>query len=549
MLGAIVTSYRTSLRLKISVPVTLALLLTVGVLMLVSDAILGATIERSAIDSAQQIGVLLADERNVAGDIAGGTTGALESRLRAVRRSVRDVVAIAAYARRDGCPGFTRVQQSSALPAEAFALPPALAENAPLSSAVDARTSAGRPLLVVTVPVTDAPIHDAGTESAAEPRGNRIGSIVVAYSLHDASVRKWQYQLVLLTLAAALLLFVLSLSSRLTSRVLRPLRSVLRAMARLADGHSGERVEVFDRDEIGELSRHFNAMAAQLEANRAEIERYAAELEDRVEQRTAELSRANEELRTLDLAKDAFLSNISHEMRTPLTSILASTEILADYVDEDPATRAEFVEIIHQEAQRLASIINSVLDLVQLEAESARIERSDVDLAPLLSDVVAAFEPRARKRSVQLGLRILRERLPVHCDPDRIASVCNHLLDNALKFSPAGATVDVEATVDGGDCVIRFRDEGPGVDPAQVGRIFGKFGQGGTILTNKPQGVGLGLAISSRIAKAHDGSLSYEALPGWGATFVLRLPLLADDAAGVGQRDASASATARATIA
>ena len=147
---------------------------------------------------------------------------------------------------------------------------------------------------------------------------------------------------------------------------------------------------------------------------------------------------------------------------------------------------------------------------------------------PLLG-VFWARLARARPGAASRRLTLIRAGMertgaPIDCDPERIGRVLDGLLDNAVKFSPEGATVEARIGGDATWSEVRIRDEGPGLDPREADRVFGLFAQSGETMTAKPDGFGLGLPVARRIAEAHGGTISCEQESGFGATFVLRLP-------------------------
>jgi signal transduction histidine kinase len=343
----------------------------------------------------------------------------------------------------------------------------------------------------------------------------------------------WSILLVILGTATA------ALTAR---RLLRPLRDLSAAMRDVSEGKTDRRLATTTRDETGRLAVRFNAMTRAVERHRVEAARTRRELEHRVSVRTQELEQANSALRSLDRAKDSFLSNVSHEMRTPLTSILASVEILRKFDGGSPEERREFLAIVDEESRRLLELIDSVLEIAALEAAPLELERGSVAIEALVDAALRRAQPGAEERGLVL-IRSGHERAgkPIDCDAARIGRVLDGLLDNAVKFSPEGATVEVRIDGDATWSEVRIRDEGPGLDPREVDRVFGLFAQAGETMTAKPDGFGLGLPVARRIAEAHGGTITCEREPGFGATFVLRLPQRAPAALAEASRPKAAS--------
>ncbi len=253
---------------------------------------------------------------------------------------------------------------------------------------------------------------------------------------------------------------------------------------------------------------------------------------------TAELRAANERLQELDRMKDDFISTVTHELRTPLTSIRAFTEILHDNPGLDAAERERFLTIIIQESERLTRLINQVLDLAKLESGRAEWQVSAIDLRAVVQDSIDATGQLFRARNVRLTTRQPKGDFVVNADRDRLVQVLINLLSNAAKFAPADVgRVEVELAAAGGALRVTVADNGPGVRVEDQKVIFEKFRQAGDVMTDRPQGTGLGLPISRQIIEHFGGRLWVESVPGEGAKFVFELPLARPAA---GRADAAA---------
>ncbi len=249
-------------------------------------------------------------------------------------------------------------------------------------------------------------------------------------------------------------------------------------------------------------------------------------LERKVEERTRELRFAYEELKTLERAKDSILSSVSHEMRTPLTSIQSYAEILLEYgEDEPPSTRKEFLRIIKEETERLSRMIIQILDMAKIEAGQVHWEVETFDLAVLARDAVRSIRGLTRKKRVFFQVRGGDKKIPFRGDRDRIKQVLVNLLSNAFKFSPLEEEIVLELDEVGQGVLIKVSDRGPGfVSKDECERIFKRFHQGGESLTSKPDGTGLGLAISKEIVECHGGQIRASNREGGGAVVSFFLP-------------------------
>ncbi len=239
--------------------------------------------------------------------------------------------------------------------------------------------------------------------------------------------------------------------------------------------------------------------------------------------RAYEAERATvEELRRLSALRADFVSLVSHELRSPMASVIGSARTLEQRWRElSPEQRESFLAVIAHETSRLADLIGDVLDTSRIEAGTFSYSFEDVDLARLVRDSAAAAEHGQDEVSVDA---VVREPLPaVRGDRDRLRQVLVNLIDNAVKYSPPGDRVRVEAEQTDGRVVIEVRDRGPGISPEHQRLIFEKFGRANVAEHAKP-GTGLGLFIARSIAEAHGGALEVRSAPGRGATFRLSLP-------------------------
>jgi len=229
-----------------------------------------------------------------------------------------------------------------------------------------------------------------------------------------------------------------------------------------------------------------------------------------------------EELRRLSALRADFVSLVSHELRTPMAAVIGSARTLQQRWRELTAEQREsFLELIAGETGRLATLISDVLDTSRIDVGTFTFRFSDVDLGELVRDSVAA----AGVSSDEVALRAdVQEPLPVvRGDPQRLRQVLMNLLDNAIKYSPAGDEVQVRAHADDGRVRIDVRDHGPGIAREDQRLIFEKFGR--VTAGNTRPGTGLGLFIARSIAEAHGGTLEVASAPERGAVFTLELPL------------------------
>ncbi|MET4541246.1 two-component system phosphate regulon sensor histidine kinase PhoR [Arthrobacter bambusae] len=219
-------------------------------------------------------------------------------------------------------------------------------------------------------------------------------------------------------------------------------------------------------------------------------------------------------------AKDDFVSNVSHEFRTPLTSILGYVELILDDPDALDARSRKQLDIVRRNAERLLTLVS---DLLAVRSGQIVIQPHAVDVAELVRGSVSSAEPRAAKAGIRLSVD-LPEALEAHVDSSRIAQVLDNLVSNAIKYSPDGGDVEVAAWEDDDFVFCRVTDTGMGMNEEEQAEAFTKFFRAGGVRKSAIPGVGLGLPISKAIVEAHGGTITLESEPGRGTTFTVKVP-------------------------
>ena len=231
----------------------------------------------------------------------------------------------------------------------------------------------------------------------------------------------------------------------------------------------------------------------------------------------AALRRAEE----VDQLKTQLLSIVSHELRTPLTSIRGQTTTLLDYADQvSPEERLEALQIVDDEAERLDELISHLLDMSRLETGKLPVELGATDVRPILIESVSRMAAHAPSHKLVVNLPPTLP--PAQADPRRVVQVVCNLLDNALKFSPPGATVTVDAEVTSDTVRVRVRDEGPGIAPEHLPHIFDRFYRVEETGV-RTSGAGLGLAICKGLVEAMGGQVTVTSQMGQGSVFSFSL--------------------------
>jgi signal transduction histidine kinase len=300
-------------------------------------------------------------------------------------------------------------------------------------------------------------------------------------------------------------LFTVLFGTYLARSIARPVRGVAQGASRLAAGELSLRLGEGGPGEVGELTRSFNAMAATIERSRRSLEEQ------------------NELLRESERAQSELVGIVSHEVRTPLASVLGFTSLLLTR-ETDDATRRRYLEIIDAQGRRLNALLDDFLDVQRLEEGRLELVSELVDMSSLLREQVALFE--AQSQLHRLELSVPTRPLAVHGDPNRLAQVVGNLLSNAIKYSPEGGVVEVVGEGRNGGVRVTVRDNGVGIPDEQHDRIFTKFFRGDAA-TSGIAGSGLGLAFARAVVEAHGGSIGFSSTEGRGSTFYLELPTAA----------------------
>ncbi|MFK4037073.1 DUF4153 domain-containing protein [Nonomuraea wenchangensis] len=314
----------------------------------------------------------------------------------------------------------------------------------------------------------------------------KLGIVIVlavgtAFVVNEVGINSGLSRELRIAVAVVLALIMVQL---LAMGMTKPLRQMARAAQTIAKGHYKLRVSATSRDEVGELARAFNAMAADL----GEVDRQRREL----------------------------VANVSHELRTPITGLRAVLENVVDGVSApDPVTMATALA----QTERLGRLVAQLLDLSRLDSGARLIEAEAVTLAPLVDQAVReaglAREDVAIRAEVPAGL-------VVRADPDLLAQVLANLLDNAVRHSPPGGVVTVSGTAHGAGVRVAVADHGPGIPEAERGRVFERFSRLDSGRAADSGGAGLGLAIVKEIVELHGGAVRID--EGAGCRMVVELP-------------------------
>ncbi|CAN5891820.1 HAMP domain-containing sensor histidine kinase [soil metagenome] len=314
-----------------------------------------------------------------------------------------------------------------------------------------------------------------------------VASVAVTVAVHTLGIRAGIPLLVVGAASGTLsLLMVQFLAHGMTS----PLREMAAAAKTMARGDYSKRVTATSRDEVGDLSRAFNAMASELE----QVERMRRDL----------------------------VANVSHELRTPISALQAVLENLIDGVEEpDPVT----FTTMHEQVRRLGRLVSQLLDLSRLESGAVPLQRINFRLEDLLQQAVR--ESKLHAHNVQLTVDVIPMDLSADGDPERIHQVVANLIENAVRHSPGDGAVSVSAYGNERRVTIEVADEGPGIPQNEASRVFERFYRADAARTSTQGGTGLGLAIARWIVDLHGGQIRVESSEPTGCRVVVELPGIA----------------------
>ena len=339
--------------------------------------------------------------------------------------------------------------------------------------------------------ISEGPARDA-IDKFDQAMGKLTGTTSAEVARQQLAVRELEtrtWATVLVALGGSLLAAVCA-SRFVAFRLTRSIRQLSAATGRVADGSFREPLSIRTEDEIGDLTRAFNRMAA--------------------------------ELREVEEHKEQFFSQISHELRNPLTAIRASAQLLLRRNALDVKGR-HWVESIDDSVDRLLGLVTRILDLNRLRAGVFPLERQPVELDKTVGRALDVLGAQAEQQGLRLESEAAGREFALSADEDALTQVVLNLVGNAIKFTPAGGTVRVKITDADAHLELAVRDDGPGIPAQDAARIFEPYQQA----HRGRNGSGLGLAIVKELVSAHGGTITMESEEGKGTCVTVRLPKIA----------------------
>jgi len=358
------------------------------------------------------------------------------------------------------------------------------------------------PVIVATAPVAD------------------LGWTVVAEQTETAvlaGVRRERLTAFLLLVGMVLLSIVLgSVAARY---IARPLQGLADAVDRVAAGDEWRPLMPTGISELDRLSANFRDMRDRLTARTAERERLAEELRARADA-----------LADSDRRKDEFLAMLSHELRNPLGAISSAAYLLEQVSSDDPRVQRT-TGVIRRQMRHLIRMVDDLLDVSRITRGKVGLRRAEVELGEIVERAAETAQPLMKAAGHRLTIRRSDERVVLFADSTRLEQVLGNLLRNAAKYTPHEGHVELEAGREGDQAVLRVRDDGMGIAPELLPRIFELFAQGEQTLDRAGGGLGIGLTLVRQLVALHGGTVEARSPGvGRGSEFTVRLPLGADAA-------------------
>jgi signal transduction histidine kinase len=353
-----------------------------------------------------------------------------------------------------------------------------------------------------------------------EIRGSISGLIRIQLDLSRNNLAAVQQHLLELNQrvvwAALLMLLGLALLAGLLARqIVNPLKRLQHAILQLKEDRFQGDLGWQRRDEIGDLAREFQQMAEAIRERTRQLERSHEDL-----------SRAYRDLDAATQARSEFFAGMSHDLRTPLNAIIGFADALLQETPEDPLTpyQADRLRRILNSGRQLLEMLNSLLDLSKIEAGRMPLHVEPFDLAICVRDAAQLLEPLWRQKQLSCEVHLEHEPWPCTSDEGKLRQILHNLMGNAIKFTPAGGTLKVDAAQEGDWVRLSVQDSGIGIPEAAQEQVFEMFQQVETHAAFRGQGTGLGLALVRRMVDLLEGTVTLKSQEGQGSTFTVRFP-------------------------
>jgi len=322
--------------------------------------------------------------------------------------------------------------------------------------------------------------------------GEITGSVLIVASVADiyAPIRDIEGRLwiVLAVVAVVIMFFIFFISQVLID----PLQNVVRAVQRMSEGRLDARALVKGKDEFAELGDSFNIMAKKLEL--------------------------------VENTREEFVSNVSHELKTPLSSMKVLSESILIQENAPEPIYKEFLHDISSEVDRMTLIVDNLLSLVKLDDRETGLDIAQVDLNRLLTDILKRMSPIAEKKNIELTYENIKKTV-IEADEMKLSLAVTNLIENGVKYTPEGGTVRVVLDADHQNAFITVQDTGIGISDEEQAKVFNRFYRVDKTRDRETGGTGLGLSITHATVLLHDGHIRLTSREREGSSFIVRLPI------------------------
>ena len=322
--------------------------------------------------------------------------------------------------------------------------------------------------------------------------GQTIGAVLLVTPVTELREAILQVEAQLMTVFVGVAAAALAAAFIFALTLTAPIKALTSTIRRMGKGDLTARVNVRTSGELKELADSYNAMAEKIE--------------------------------NFDQSRSQFVQNASHELKTPLATMKLLLENLIYQPDMPQELRAEFMQDMNHEIDRLSGIITDLLTLTQMDSQEAAIKYEKLDFTKLCTGAVHALQPAAEKARLTLHMDVARS-VTLHGDESKLGQVVYNLIDNAIKYTPEGGAVTVTMKADSRNAVFSVKDTGIGIPPEDAKHIFDRFYRVDKARSRATGGTGLGLSIVRQMVQLHRGQVTVDSTPGQGSTFTVTLPL------------------------
>lgn len=366
--------------------------------------------------------------------------------------------------------------------------------------------------------------------------GWSVGVTTPTRELYDP-LRNLVHKYIIIFLASSLL--VLAISTQLANYLVKPILALKAGASRVGGGDFSQRIEVTTSDEIGELADSFNDMAETLTARDEQINEYTSTLTHMNEELTvkqeelgkanADLTSTNEELRKLEKQKAEFLAMLTHDIKSPLSTIITYTEMISGgLIAQGSDDMDKAIGGIHASGHKVLSLIDNFLVSTSIDAGKLTLNLREMDINRFLDDEMPFLAPKAEKKKLSLAVSKAEGIPHVMADKVNLYRALGNLVSNSIKYTPSGGSIRVASGQRDGRVFISVTDTGIGISGEQLAGLFDMFKRADN--TSKVKGFGIGLHIAKAITEMHGGEVTVESEPGVGSTFTIHLPAMASEA-------------------